>query len=561
MDGKPVWLDVPGKSVARGYKSKIDGSIQSYAVWYPANYGKEPKKKWRIDLMLHGRDASLTEVKFLTGHASRATPADQDYIQIDIYGRGNNAYRWAGERDVYEALDDFWMTEWAVGRKNEPDLGRIVLKGFSMGGAGTWHLGLRRPYHFIAIQPGAGFTTTHGYVSGMPASLPSPQEELLTIYDAVNYARNAAMVPIVAYSGERDKQREAAVNIEKRLKELGLADRMTHVIGTGLEHNFPPEWRKPVDAKLRELAAVPKPMTPDKVDFTTFTTRSSLGGWAEIEGMGRHYAAAHVTGEWTNQSLTVTTANVRRLKIWRFPKSEREYPATLTIDGQKVPCAKNDENAIYWRCFALENRQWRLLTEKDEADFEKSVEKRPLLQGPIDDAFTRSFICVVGTGIPSNPTIHVAAVAQLDRFMKEWDKWFRGTLPVIKDTEVAKLKAEPKNMILFGDPSSNLVIAELLPKLPIKWTAKELVVNGVTYPADSHLPMMVFPHPNQPNTYVVLNSGHTFHEAEFKGTNAQLYPRLGDFAVVKPTPTAKEPAAFVVIDNGLFDEFWKFSRK
>ena len=83
----------------------------------------------------------------------------------------------------------------------------------------------------------------------------------------------------------------------------------------------------------------------------------------------------------------------------------------------------------------------------------------------------------------------------------------------------------------------------------------------MTYPADSHLPMTVFLHPNQPKTYVVLNSGHTFHEAEFKGTNAQLYPRLGDFAVVKPTPTAKDSAAFEVIDNGLFDEFWAYPKK
>ena len=59
--------------------------------------------------------------------------------------------------------------------------------------------------------------------------------------------------------------------------------------------------------------------------------------------------------------------------------------------------------------------------------------------------------------------------------------------------------------------------------------------------------------------YVVLNSGHTFKEADLKGTNALLYPRLGDWAVIKPTPTAKDPAAYEVVAAGLFDENWQFT--
>ena len=41
---------------------------------------------------------------------------------------------------------------------------------------------------------------------------------------------------------------------------------------------------------------------------------------------------------------------------------------------------------------------------------------------------------------------------------------------------------------------------------------------------------MIYPNPLDPTRYVVVNSGHTFGEKEFKGTNALLYPRLGDYA-------------------------------
>jgi hypothetical protein len=47
----------------------------------------------------------------------------------------------------------------------------------------------------------------------------------------------------------------------------------------------------------------------------------------------------------------------------------------------------------------------------------------------------------------------------------------------------------------------------------------------------------------------VLNSGHTFGEKEFRGTNALLFPRLGDYAVLKRDGT--------VVLAGLFRENWE----
>jgi hypothetical protein len=59
---------------------------------------------------------------------------------------------------------------------------------------------------------------------------------------------------------------------------------------------------------------------------------------------------------------------------------------------------------------------------------------------------------------------------------------------------------------------------------------------------------------------VVLNTGHTFHATDFEGTNALLYPRLGDFAVLRLAPTKKDPLAVEVPRAGLFDDFWRFPR-
>src|SRR5262249_14450128 len=103
--GETPWVHQFGHAVVRAYRSRIDGSVQPYAITWPADYGQDPRKKWRLDVVLHGRDASLTEVKFLHQHAGDRPAPKAGFLQLDIFGRGNNAYRWAGETDVFEAID------------------------------------------------------------------------------------------------------------------------------------------------------------------------------------------------------------------------------------------------------------------------------------------------------------------------------------------------------------------------------------------------------------------------------------------------------------------------
>ncbi len=39
-----------------------------------------------------------------------------------------------------------------------------------------------------------------------------------------------------------------------------------------------------------------------------------------------------------------------------------------------------------------------------------------------------------------------------------------------------------------------------------------------------------------------------------------LFPRLGDYAILRMTPSAKNAAAYEVATAGLFDEFWQVNR-
>ncbi len=562
-DGKASWLEPHGGKAVRAYRSRIDGSIQPYSVSLPPDYGKDKGKKWRLDVVLHGRDGTICETKFIAQHDGASAPKGNDFVQIDIYGRGNNAYRWAGENDIFETIADFVGREKSLGR-DLIDSKRIVLRGFSMGGAGTWHLGLHHPDQWCAIGPGAGFTTTHSYVKSLPNPLPPDQEPLLHIYDAVDYAENAFDVPIVAYSGDKDPQKTAADNIEKRLKELKI-DTMTHLIAPGLMHQFPAEWQAKAQAEYAKYAGPGQGRAafPAKVRFVTYTLKYPSCDWIELLQLEKHYEQARVDAAFENGAYRLTTRNIASLKISPKP-GDKDDRATVVIDDQRLnnaTRAQSDEA----RVFEKKNGKWLEATPSRNGVGGRMIaddlRKTHNLQGPIDDAFTESFLCVKGTGKPYNELTGVSAQAQLRRFEKEWDKWMRGELPVKGDKEVSDADIKNKNLILFGDPSSNSFIAKVLPKLPIAWNKEQLTVAGQHYESSKYLPILIFPNPLNPSKYVVINSGHTFHEAEFKGTNALLFPHLGDYAVVRPMPTAKDPAAFEVMKGGIFDDSWKFAEK
>ena len=94
--------------------------------------------------------------RFDEGDGPAKTPPEANFIELHPLGRVENCYRWAGETDVFEAIE-------AVCRNYKIDRDRIVLRGMSMGASGTWHLGLKHPDRFVALGPYCGYVDTHAF--------------------------------------------------------------------------------------------------------------------------------------------------------------------------------------------------------------------------------------------------------------------------------------------------------------------------------------------------------------------------------------------------------------
>ena len=127
-----------------------------------------------------------------------------------LYGRYCNANKFAGGVDLFEALED-------VKRDYHMDENRTLVRGFSMGGAGTWYIAshfaddVRRGRAWRWLCGDARISACGDKAAKDPAMKPTWWEEKLwKLTDATDYAANFFQLPIVAYNGEIDPQKQAA---------------------------------------------------------------------------------------------------------------------------------------------------------------------------------------------------------------------------------------------------------------------------------------------------------------------------------------------------------------
>jgi hypothetical protein len=526
--GERPWVLAPGRTL-RGYRSRIDDTVQPYGVVLPAGF--DPARTYPLHVVLHGRGP--TEVTFLTqmepapGSAA-ARPPVQDFLELHPFGRANNGWRWSGETDVFEALAAF-RAQYKV------DPNRIVLRGFSMGGHGAWHIGTHYPDLWSAVSPGAGFSDTRRYQRIAPGSLPEYQERSWHIYDAVDYALNTFNTLFVGYGGDKDPQLAATLNMAEAAKAEGLDLRI--IIGPNTEHRYHPDSLAEI---MRLVTAPTRDPRPREVRFSTWTLRYNRCHWVTVDALAEHYRRATVRARVDGDRVTVSTDGVTGLTLDPVPGAR-----AVVIDGQSLALAGG----------TLERRagRWRPAARLSDGGARRlpGLAKRHRLQGPIDDAFTDRFLVVRGTGKPWNPAHQAYADGALARFVSEWETGFRGQVRVKDDGQVADSDWRDANVVLFGDPGSNSVLARLLPGLPIRWTRDALVVGTRSFDKDA-LPVLVFPNPLNPRRYVVLNSGHTWGQKEIDASNAQLFPRLPDWAIIRP-----EGARYSVLAADYFDERWQ----
>lgn len=184
------------------FKTTLSRSVAyDYLLFLPPAYGANTERRWPTILFLHSTAESGANLALLlkngppklletiTAENSKLqTPSEaakaiaSEFIVLSPQcpaGQG-----WDADA-LLALLDD-------VSAKHRVDSSRVYLTGFSMGGFGTWSLGLRHPHRFAAIAPICGGGDFIELGAGLPAKRPALQSLPIWAF----HGRNDTQVPL-----------------------------------------------------------------------------------------------------------------------------------------------------------------------------------------------------------------------------------------------------------------------------------------------------------------------------------------------------------------------------
>jgi poly(3-hydroxybutyrate) depolymerase len=195
--------------IVKAYRAEWDGTLQPYALSVPRDYKPGRPGGWPLIVALHGAFSdhrhNLRRV-FGLDNRPRENDAEASRNELPLpdvpalvvspFGRGElMGYDGLGGDDVMRVIAD-------VRRAYDVDPERISLTGLSMGGGGTWQIGLRHPELFAALAPVCAVADYRRMVP--PAEARLYDVDALDRESPAALAGNAARMQVFIFHGAKD---------------------------------------------------------------------------------------------------------------------------------------------------------------------------------------------------------------------------------------------------------------------------------------------------------------------------------------------------------------------
>jgi len=516
--------------------SKIDNSVQYYGVMEPTDY--DPDKEYALIFALHGAGVEaigLTRAYTQKEWAFVVTPTNRRRFGFDWQD-------W-GRLDALEVLEH-------VKELYPIDKDRVHLTGHSMGGHGTWHIGLTHPDLFCCAAPGAGWTNHQLYVpwTWQKSALYAEPWQLAIRNHALRgdnqLARieNVCNLPIYILQGGADDNVPAfqARLYAKRLDRLGFDYHYEEVPEKG--HWWSDEgiacvnWPEMMEFMQQSVHV----LYPEHVYYRTADLSQANGAyWLWIHTTVDRTKDAVIEGWQEDGDFRIETTNLDRFAL-RLKDDKVGTTFKVQIDDAILYVTPDADSIV----FEQGRKGWQVAKKSDY----------PLPHPPIKGAYYSPFILVYGTLSDSASTAKLFSTAR--GIAQRW--WYRanGTVRIVPDTLVTDAMIERYNLILFGNAEQNAITAGIEPNLPIRIEDGRFVFAGEVLPPEAEAALFVYPNPLNSEKLVLVREGIGEEGLKLSGYFSTLYSGAGlpDYLIWGDETGNKGWGG--VIRAGFFDAEW-----
>jgi dienelactone hydrolase len=525
--GGDPWKGRTG-AFTKAYRSELDGTLQPYGLYVPPSY--DPAKAWPLVVGLHGSGSNhLLHRRRLFGLGNEPGEGDYEAIRRDVplpdvgfivatpYARGESAgYSGVAEGDVLRVMDH-------VQRAYRVDADRVHLTGLSMGGGGTWHIGLRYPDRFASLSPVCGVAD----LDLMPwtAGWGALDKELMSLTGYTRIVENATNLPVFVFHGDEDD----AVNVTASRKmteafaKAGLAASVHYFELPGVTH-FAWDFAYRDASLFRRLEAIRRNPFPERVVYSTFSPRYSRAYWLRIDRIDRGLVLARVEGTQKAGAFDVKTDNLTAFSLLLAPAiAPPGKPIEVKVNGKPVFRGVPKGEVL---SFAAGKGSWK-----------ETAAWRGPAQGPPDHAEASArnaslaqygaHVYVYGTLGDAATTAASKAVAER---LGDWGPSVRARWRVLADAEVTPEIMATNDLVLVGTNATNRVLAGLV-GLPVRQDASGTWVGArkVAGPAATY--RLLYPNPGATRHRVLVYGGGSPEAlARFRPPNRLAPPPFSAFA-------------------------------
>jgi len=529
----------------RAYGSAIDDSPQYYALYVPKSY--ERGRPNALVVSLHGYDPANLEYTArsrLVGAKMRQLAERYGCIALEPFGRGNTFYRSLGEDDVFRAIEE-------VARDYDVDRDRVYLMGYSMGGSGTWNLGVACADQFAALAPVFGRTDAALLLRPEErAALTRKETFLLEHLSPSAFAENLLNTPVFVNHGERDElvDVEQSRTMVRALERLGYDVRYWEHPGLG-------HGGLPIENTLFQwFERSRRPAAPPHVQFKTDRLHHGKMNWVTIERVEQMFDLASVDARIAPENLiSIQSSNVSVMTL--------SPPAQLVNADRPLDVVWNGQLAEVER---VGERLWRLISpDCPRAALTAPLRKTAAMEGPMEDIWTSAFLIVQGTQAP-RPQMRAVVEAEARNVAGRWREWQHVVPRIKRDTDVTSGDLRACHLIVVGGPDENFIARQILEDLPIRVASDSIEFFGENFKGGDLGLAAIYPNPTHPNHYVKFLLATS--PAGLFGLDARTDEKF-DFYVTdgrtvyegggRPTPQSA-PIRRTMVAAGFFDQEWQY---